>query len=108
MARYLAQFSYSRQGVSDLVKNPQDRAAIVRGLIESWGGRLEAFYYTFGENDGVAIAELTDNTSMAALSMAVSSSGAFKAFKTTVLLTPEESVEAMRKASTVGYRPPGG
>ena len=108
MPRYMAQFSYSKEAVSGLVKNPQDRAAVVRGLIERLGGRLEAFYYTFGDYDGMAIAELPDNVTMASLSMAVSSSGAAEAFKTTVLLTPEEGMEAMRKASTLGYRAPGG
>ena len=107
MARYMVQFSYSTEAVSDLVGNPQDRAAIVRGLIERLGGRLEAFYYTFGDYDGVAIVKGPDNVTMAALSMAVSSSGAFKTFKTTVLITMEEAMEAMRKAGTLGYQPPG-
>ena len=84
MARYMVQFSYNSDTVSDLVKNPQDRAAVVRGLAERWGGKLEAYYFTFGDYDGVAIAEVPDNVTMAAISMAVTASGAFKAFKTTV------------------------
>ncbi len=108
MARYLIQVSYTTQGISDLVKNPQDRAAAVRPLIESLGGKLESFDYAFGDYDAVLIAELPDNVSMVALSMAVSASGAVGSLKTTVLIPMNEAVEAMRKAGTLGYRPPGG
>ncbi len=108
MARYLIQVSYTTQGISDLVKNPQDRAAAVRPLLEGLGGKLESFDYAFGDYDAVLIAELPDNVSMVALSMAVSASGAVGSLKTTALIPMNEAVEAMRKAGTVGYRPPGG
>ncbi len=108
MTRYMAQVSYTRNGIADLVKNPQDRAAAVRPVIEGMGGKLEAFYYAFGDYDVVVIVELPDNTAMAALSMAVGAGGSVGEFKTTVLLTMEEAVEAMRKAGTTGYRPAGG
>ena len=57
-------------------------------------------------DDVVVIAEMPDNVSMAALSMAVSAAGAISEFKTTVLLSMEEAMEAMRRAGSVGYRPP--
>ena len=76
-------------------------------MIERTGGRLEAFYYAFGDYDLVAIAEMPDNVSMAALSMAVSTSGALKSFKTTILIPIEEGVEALRKAGTIDQQPPG-
>jgi uncharacterized protein with GYD domain len=108
MAHYLIQASYNNEAVSELVKNPQDRLAAVRPVVERMGGRIEALYFAFGDHDIVAIGEFPDNVSMAALSMAISSTGAFKNFNMTVLLTMEEAVEAMSKAGTVGYRPPSG
>ena len=108
MARYLVQVSYSTQGISDLVSNPQDRAAAIRPLIDRMGGKLESFDYAFGDYDVVIIAELPDNVAMASLAMAVGASGAISSFKTTVLLSMEEAVAAMRQASGTGYRPPGG
>ena len=107
MARYLIQASYSAQGASALVKDPQDRAAMVRQMMEGMGGKLESFDYAFGDHDVVAIGELPDNVAMAAISMAIAASGALSSFKTTVLIPMSEAVEAMRKAGTVGYRPPG-
>ncbi len=107
MARYMVQFSFSAEAVSGMVKNPQDRAAAVRQMIESWGGKLEAYYFTFGEYDGMAVAEVPDNVTMAAASMVITSSGAFSAFRTTVLITTDEAVQAMKKAGTFSYTPPG-
>ena len=104
----MIQASYTSQGISDLVKNPQDRAAAVRPLIEGLGGKLESFDYAFGDYDAVVIVELPDNVSMVAASMAVGASGAIRSLKTTVLIPVDEAVEAMRKAGAVGYRPPGG
>lgn len=108
MPRYMVQASYNQSGVADLVHNPQDRAAVVRTVVERMGGSLETFYYAFGDFDVVAVAELPDNVSAAALAMAIGAGGALKDYKTTVLMTMEEAIEAMRKAGGAGYRPPGG
>ena len=108
MARYMIQASYSTQGVSDLVSNPQDRAAAVRPLIERLGGKIESFDFAFGDYDAVIIAELPNNVAMASIAMAVGASGAISSFKTTVLLSMEDAVEAMRQAGGVGYRGPAG
>ena len=108
MAHYLIQVSYNNQGISDLVKNPQDRSTAIRSVIEGMGGRIESFYFAFGDYDAVVIAELPDNASAAAFAMAVGAGGAMRSYKTTVLMTMDEAVEAMRKASTVDYRPPSG
>jgi uncharacterized protein with GYD domain len=108
MAHYLIQVSYNNQGISDLVKNPQDRSTAIRSVIEGMGGRIESFYFAFGDYDAVVIAELPDNASAAAFAMAVGAGGAMRSYKTTVLIPTAEAVEAMRKASTLGYRPPSG
>src|SRR5918996_883590 len=109
MAHYLMQGSFANQGISNLVQNPdQDRQAAIRSVIEGMGGRVESFYFAFGDYDAILIAELPDNVSAAAYSLAVAAGGAFRTYKTTVLITTDEAVEAMRKASTVGYRLPSG
>tara|TARA_B100000315_G_scaffold1024_1_gene952 strand:- start:2880 stop:3206 length:327 start_codon:yes stop_codon:yes gene_type:complete len=107
MARYMIQASYSNQGLTALIKDPQDRSAAVRQMIEGLGGKLETFDYAFGDYDVVAILELPDNVTMMAMSMAIAASGALKSFNTTVLMPMAQAVEAMRKASTVGYQAPG-
>lgn len=105
MPKYLIQASYTAEGVKGLLKDGgSKRRAVAEEAIKSLGGRLEAFYFAFGETDGVLIAELPDNVSAAAVSMVVNASGAIQT-KTTVLLTPEEMDKAAKK--TVTYRPPG-
>ena len=79
----------------------------IKSLIEANGGTLLGFYYAFGEYDAVVIMEAPDNVSISALALAVAAGGAIKDGKTTVLMSPEEGLEAMRRASETGYRPPG-
>jgi len=108
MAHYLIQASYSKEGIGDLIANPQDRAAAVRPIIEGMGGKLESFYFAFGEYDVMAVAELPDNVAAAALAMAIGGSPGVSDYKTTPLLTMDEAIQAMRKASGTGYRSPAG
>ena len=105
MPKYLIQASYTAEGTKGLLKEGgSQRRATAQEALKSVGGRLDAFYYAFGETDVFAIADVPDNVSAAALSLAVSASGALNT-RMTVLLTPEEIDQAARK--TVGYRPPG-
>ncbi len=107
MARYLFQATYTPEAWATQVRNPQNRVEIVGSAFESLGGRIESAYFAFGEYDVVVIAEMPDNVSMAAISLALNSGGALKATKTTPLMTVDEALEAMRKAGSVSYRPPG-
>ena len=106
MAHYLIEASYTSAGISSLIKSPENRAEAVRPIIEKMGGKLEAFYFALGDNDVIALAEMPDNASMAAFSMAASATGAVS-IKTTPLISMEEAMEALRKAGGTGYRPPG-
>lgn len=106
MPMYMIQGSYSATATASMVKNPQDRAAAVSKVVKRAGGKLHGMWLAFGEYDFVLIAEVPDNVSAAALSMAVGTTGAVSNYRTTPLLTPAESVEAMKKASEMGYTPP--
>jgi uncharacterized protein with GYD domain len=75
-------------------------------IIKGVGGRLEGYYYAFGSDDFVIIAELPSNVDAAALSFAVNASGAVQS-RMTVLITPEEADEATQRMKTINYRPPG-
>ena len=105
MPRYLLQVSYTTEGIRGLLKDGgSKRRAAAEQAIKSLGGRLEVFYFAFGDTDAFVIAEAPDNISAAAVALAVGASGAVHA-KTTVLLTPEEMDQATKK--TVSYSPPG-
>ncbi len=105
MPKYLARCNYVGEGIKGLLKEGgSSRRAVVEKLVESMGGTVEAFYYAFGETDLYVIADLPDNESMTAVALMVAASGAIE-IKTTVLITPEEVDEAVKK--TPLYRPPG-
>ena len=106
MPYYLYQDAYTAEAWAAQVKNPQDRVEAVRPVVERLGGRIVNAWLSFGEYDVVAILEMPDNVSVAAFAIAVAASGAVKAGKTTPLLTPQEWVEAARKAGGLSYQPP--
>ena len=107
MPLYLARFSYTTDAMKALVNEPQDRSAAARELADSLGGKLLGFWYAFGEFDGVFLMEAPDNASAAAVAMTVGASGALSEVETTVLLDMDDAQDAMRKAATATYRPPG-
>ncbi len=96
------------------VGSAQVEGVVFGGAVErSWtqrcsrcalGGSLEAFYFAFGDDDVVGIADLPDNATAAAFAMEISSSGRV-AVSTTVLLTPDELDRSGDKKS--GWRAPG-
>jgi uncharacterized protein with GYD domain len=106
MAYYLIQASYGTAAVAAMVKNPQDRAAAIKPMLEKMGGKLHGLWLAFGEYDIVVIAEMPDAVSAAAMSMAIGATGTMTSYRTTPLLSTSEATEAMKKAGGVGYKPP--
>jgi uncharacterized protein with GYD domain len=105
MAKYLVEARYTAEGTQGLVREGgTGRRAAATKAVEGLGGKIEAFYYAFGDVDAYVIFDVPDNVSAAALSLAVSQSGGINT-KTVVLMTPEEMDQAGKKA--VDFRPPG-
>jgi uncharacterized protein with GYD domain len=107
MPMYLTRFSYTPETWAKLIQNPEDRREAARQYIESVGGKLHGFWYGFGEHDGYNLWEAPDNVSMAGAVLAIGAGGALSSFETTVLMTVEETLAALQKASDVKYRRPG-
>ena len=107
MPFYLTRFSYTPETWARLIKKPEDRRAAAKQYIESVGGKLHGFWYAFGTHDGYNLFEAPDDVSMAAVALAIGAGGALASIETTVLLSVEDTLEALRKAGKVGYRAPG-
>ena len=107
MALYLTRFSYTPETWARLTKNTEDSREAARKYIESVGGKLHGFWYAFGSYDGYNLWEAPDNISMAAVAIAISGGTALSKFETITLLTVEETLDALRRAQSVGYRSPG-
>jgi uncharacterized protein with GYD domain len=106
MPLYLTKFSYKPETWARLIGKPEDRRTAAQSYIESVGGKLHGFWYAFGTHDGYNLWEAPDNVCMAAVAPAISG-GALSSLETTVLLSVDETMEALRKARQVGYRAPG-
>ena len=106
MARYMFQGSYSLEGARGLLREGGSRRyQAVAQLVRSLGGRLEGFYYAFGDTDLYMIVDLPDHASAAAASLIVAASGAGR-WRTIVLLDAEDIDRAAR--SDASYTAPDG
>ena len=106
MPLYMTQVGYTSEAWTALTQNPEDRSEAFGRLAESMGGRLLSFYNSFGEYDGLVIYEAPDEPTAMAMVLSAISPGHLRATKTTVLMSVEDSVEAMRKADPKRYRGP--
>ena len=105
MAKYLLHASYTEEGLKGLLKDGgSKRRAAAEEAMKSVGGRIEAFYFAFGEADAYVIVDMPDNVTATAAALTVNASGAVR-IKTTVLMTPDEVDQAIKKR--VAYSAPG-
>ena len=105
MSKFLIEASLTAEGVKGVQsEGGTARRKAVTKAVESVGGRLDSFFFGFGDRDVYVIADFPDNESAAAMAIAVNSSGAV-ATRTVVLLTPEEVDRAVKRS--VQYRAPG-
>ena len=105
MPKFLITASYTTEGVKGLLKDGgSSRRAAVQKAAESVGGKLESFYFTFGDRDALVICDLPDSAAATAFSLIATATGTVRV-ATTPLITVEE-VDAASKKS-VSYRAPG-
>ncbi len=107
MAKYMALFNLTSEAIRRFIANPSDRAAVVRGMVESVGGNLECYYWVFGQYDGMAVIEMPDAHTTAATSLAIVSSGAFTHFETHELIEASDLAAIAERAREIVYQPPG-
>jgi len=105
MPKYLLEVSYTAEGAKGLQKDGgTKRRQVATKLVESLGGKMEAFYYAFGACDVYCLVDMPDAASAASAAVTLAASGAVTN-KTTVLLSAEEMDAAVKKTGT--YTPPG-
>lgn len=105
MPKFLIKASYTAEGTRGLMKEGgTSRRAAVQKLVEGLGGKLEAFYYAYGEADAYVVTDMPDAAAEQAVSLAVNATGMVR-ISTVPLITPEEIDAACKKS--VAYRAPG-
>ena len=105
MAKYLAKVAYTEDGLKGLLQaGGTARVEAVQKLMESVGGKLESFYFAFGDVDAYVVVDVPDAASGVAISLTVGASGA-ASVEIVQLLTPAEIDAASKKSPA--YRAPG-
>jgi uncharacterized protein with GYD domain len=107
MPLYMSTFEYKPEVWAELVANPENRTETVSRILQDAGCNLKGLWYAFGASDGFALIEAPDNATGASVAIAISASGAFRKFETTVLMTQDELLNALTKAQDVAYVAPG-
>lgn len=108
MPTYLTQFVYTGEAWQRLAKNPEDRSAPVKALMESLGGRLIGMYYMMGDADGIIIYEVPDAKTAATGVLTAALAGHIRSLKTSQLFTVAEGMEIMGNVGKRTYPAPKG
>ncbi len=108
MSTYITFFTYSAAATRAMIERPSDRSAAAKALVESLGGKLEAFYWMTGKYDGFLISRLPDAVTGAALAAAAGSTGAFTGFETHEVFDQDAQARIMKlaKTATMSYKAP--
>lgn len=109
MTLYILTGQYSETAVKGMVAKPQDRKAAVSKLMADAGGKLHEYYVTFGESDFLVIVEFPSEVEATSALLVAAATGGVKSLKTTVAMTTETAMKAMKKAGTIvgGFSPAG-
>jgi uncharacterized protein with GYD domain len=109
MPKYMIMGSYTKESWASMVEAPEDRSVAARKLCENVGGKLESFFWAFGPDDWVAIADLPNDEAAGAISLATTSAGVSTGVHTIKLITMDQAQQMLRKVkeATTGYAKPG-
>ena len=72
---------YNADAVKGMMTSPEDREAALAKVFEKAGGKLLAFYLTFGEDDFLTIADCPDHHAALALAIAGAAGGSISDMK---------------------------
>lgn len=104
MPKYLAMAKFTADALKGLrAAGAAKRVEVNRTAIESLGGKLECYYYAFGEHDVYAVIDLPDDEAAAAASITVNQTGLI-AVQVVKLLTAEQVDDALGRSPN--YQPP--
>ena len=108
MAHYLIEVGYTPAAWSSQIDSQANVVDRIEPSVKAARGTIQSIYYAFGDVDLIGIIDFPSPEDAAAFALVVTSSGALRSFKTTPLLTVEQGIDCMKRASAVRstYTPP--
>ncbi len=109
MTVFITQGRYTQDAVKGMLAKPEDRTESVAQLFAKAGGKMIAYYMTFGEYDFLVVSEGPSLDGAAAASIVAAASGGVTDLKTTIGMTSNEMKNAFVKAGSIaaGFRSAG-
>ena len=100
MSKFMYSGNYTKRGIKGLLKDggTARKEETVR-LVESLGGKVEAYYWCYGRTDFITIMDFPDHTTVTGMALNIAASGTF-----TGNLTPLISVEEMDEMVKVSIK----
>ena len=79
MSKFMYSGSYTSDGVKGLLKEGGTaRRDETTRIVESLGGKLEAYYWCYGSTDFLAIMDFPDHTTVTGMALNIAASGKFQ------------------------------
>lgn len=103
MPLFITQGRFTLDAIRGMLAKPEDRAETVGQLFAQSGGKLLAYYMTFGEYDFMVISE-GPIEGVAASSIAAAASGGVDHMKTTLAMSSAEMKTAFASAGAAAKR----
>lgn len=104
MAMYIVTGCYTADAIRGMVKNPSDREAAVKPLVEAAGGRMISFLLTTGETDFSMVVETDNMEGILAALMVAGATGTVSNLKTVQAFTSAEFMSAQKKAGQIASK----
>lgn len=100
MPLFITQGRFTQDAFKGMLTRPQDRAAAIGQLFAQAGGRLVAYYMTFGEYDFLVISE-GPLEGVATTTIVAAAAGGVTDLRTTLALSSTDMRDAFARAASI-------
>ena len=101
MPLFIMQGRFTQDALKGMLAKPEDRAEQVSQLAAKLGGKLVAYYFTFGEYDFLVVTDGPTIEGAAIAAIVAAAGGGVTDVKTTVAMTSAEMKDAFAKAGPI-------
>jgi uncharacterized protein with GYD domain len=98
MPIYISRGRFTSNAIKGMLDKPENREEAVADLFKSVGGKLIAWYLTFGRHDWLAIGEFPDEKAAASAVLAAAAGGSLSDTETTIAMTAKDAAATFKSA----------
>src|SRR6201982_2954329 len=99
MPSFISRGRFTSDAVKGMLARPENREEAVAKLFQSVGGKLIAWYLTFGQHDWLAIGEFPDAKAAASAILAAAAGGSLSDIETTPAMTAKDAHPTFESAA---------